>query len=128
MFNAGPSDGEAIGSYRGDPLYHASLGPAEYAELLAGIGFELLHVAEDAQARRTDGACACAELTRASTASTQGHLFKTMAIRAGRQSGRLAKGAENELVSTNPTASAIPVIDRAGSTSKVLARSMRRPT
>ncbi|MGA8962516.1 MAG: class I SAM-dependent methyltransferase, partial [Pseudolabrys sp.] len=40
MFNAGPSHGEAIGSYRGDPLYHASLGPAEYAELLAGIGFE----------------------------------------------------------------------------------------
>ena len=39
MFNAGPSHGEAIGSYRGDPLYHASLGPAEYAELLAGIGF-----------------------------------------------------------------------------------------
>jgi hypothetical protein len=51
MFNAGPSHGEAIGSYRGDPLYHASLGPAEYAELLAGIGFEIVaHVAEDAQA------------------------------------------------------------------------------
>src|SRR5262249_39623734 len=28
-FNAGPSHGEAIGSYRGDPLYHASLDPAE---------------------------------------------------------------------------------------------------
>ena len=51
MFNAGPSHGEAIGSYCGDPLYHASLGPAEYAELLAGIGFEIVaHVAEDAQA------------------------------------------------------------------------------
>ena len=51
MFNAGPGHGEAIGSYRGDPLYHASLAPAEYAELLAGIGFKIVaHVAEDAQA------------------------------------------------------------------------------
>jgi len=25
MFNTGPTHGEAIGSYRGDPLYHASL-------------------------------------------------------------------------------------------------------
>ena len=40
----------------------------------------------------------------------------------------LRNAAENELVSANPTASAIPVIDRAGSASKVLARSMRRPT
>ena len=39
MFNAGPSHGEAIGHYRGDPLYHASLDPAEYARLLDGIGF-----------------------------------------------------------------------------------------
>ncbi len=30
MFNTGPAFGEAIGSYRGDPLYHASLDPAEY--------------------------------------------------------------------------------------------------
>jgi len=30
MFNAGPRHGEAIGSYRGDPLYHASLSPGEY--------------------------------------------------------------------------------------------------
>ena len=51
MFNAGPGHGEGIGSYRGDPLYHASLAPAEYAELLAGIGFEIVaHVVEDAQA------------------------------------------------------------------------------
>jgi ubiquinone/menaquinone biosynthesis C-methylase UbiE len=51
MFNAGPAHGEAIGTYRGDPLYHASLTPAEYAELLAGIGFEIVaHVVEDAQA------------------------------------------------------------------------------
>jgi trans-aconitate methyltransferase len=51
MFNAGPRHGEAVGAYRGDPLYHASLDPAEYAKLLAGIGFEIVaHVAEDERA------------------------------------------------------------------------------
>jgi trans-aconitate methyltransferase len=50
-FNAGPSHGEAIGSYRGDPLYHASLDPAEYATLLKGIGFKIVaHVLNDLQA------------------------------------------------------------------------------
>jgi SAM-dependent methyltransferase len=42
MFNAGHAKGEAIGAYRGDPLYHASLDPAEYGALLAGAGFELI--------------------------------------------------------------------------------------
>jgi SAM-dependent methyltransferase len=42
MFNAGPAKGEAIGSYRGDPLYHASLDPTDYEALLAGAGFELI--------------------------------------------------------------------------------------
>jgi len=42
MFNAGFSHGEAMGSYRGDPLYHASLDPAEYKNLLAGFGFNLI--------------------------------------------------------------------------------------
>lgn len=42
MFNAGPSHGAALGSYRGDPLYHASLDPAEYDALLARFGFELI--------------------------------------------------------------------------------------
>ena len=42
MFNAGFSRGEAVGSYRGDPLYHASLDPSEYADLLANFGFELI--------------------------------------------------------------------------------------
>ena len=39
MFTSGPSDGEAIGSYRGEPLYHASLSPAEYRQLLTAHGF-----------------------------------------------------------------------------------------
>jgi SAM-dependent methyltransferase len=42
MFNAGPAQGEAVGAYRGDPLYHASLDPSEYEALLAGAGFDLI--------------------------------------------------------------------------------------
>lgn len=42
MFNAGFSQGEAVGSYRGDPLYHASLDPSDYEALLASVGFELI--------------------------------------------------------------------------------------
>jgi len=48
MFNAGSSHGEVVGSYRGDPLYHASLAPAEYEAALQRIGFEVVaHVVED---------------------------------------------------------------------------------
>jgi SAM-dependent methyltransferase len=51
MFNTGPAFGEGIGSYRGDPLYHASLDAAEYEHLLALCGFNLLdHVVEDPRA------------------------------------------------------------------------------
>lgn len=42
IFNAGFGHGEAMGSYRGDPLYHASLDASEYEALLAGAGFELI--------------------------------------------------------------------------------------
>lgn len=42
MFNAGFAYGEAAGSYRGDPLYHASLDPSEYEALLADVGFKLI--------------------------------------------------------------------------------------
>lgn len=49
MFTSGPSNGEAIGSFEGEPLYHASLAPEEYRALLAGQGFAVVaHVAEDA--------------------------------------------------------------------------------
>jgi cyclopropane fatty-acyl-phospholipid synthase-like methyltransferase len=51
MFNAGPRHGEAIGDYRGDPLYHASLSPAEYETLINRFGFETIeHAAEDQRA------------------------------------------------------------------------------
>ena len=48
MFTSGPRDGEAIGSFAGEPLYHASLDPAEYRSLLDRNGFRVVsHVVED---------------------------------------------------------------------------------
>ena len=48
MFTSGPAHGEAIGSYCGEPLYHASLAPSEYEALLSANEFDVLaHVAED---------------------------------------------------------------------------------
>jgi SAM-dependent methyltransferase len=42
MFTSGPAQGETIGSCFGEPLYHASLDPAEYRQLLAANGFAVL--------------------------------------------------------------------------------------
>ncbi|NKN38578.1 class I SAM-dependent methyltransferase [Agrobacterium sp. a22-2] len=42
MFTSGPAEGEAIGTFEGEPLYHASLAPDDYQRLLEGHGFELL--------------------------------------------------------------------------------------
>ena len=48
MFTSGPRHGEAIGEFGGEPLYHASLDPAEYRSLLDRNGFRVVsHVAED---------------------------------------------------------------------------------
>jgi SAM-dependent methyltransferase len=48
MFTSGPSAGERIGSYQGEPLYHASLDGGEYRRLLRDNGFGVVeHVAED---------------------------------------------------------------------------------
>ena len=48
MFTSGPAHGVAIGSYRGEPLYHASLGEAEYRALLEANGFDVAaHAVED---------------------------------------------------------------------------------
>lgn len=48
MFTAGPGQGEAIGTFQGKPLYHASLAREEYESLLAAHGFRLLdHIVED---------------------------------------------------------------------------------
>lgn len=48
MFTSGPAHGEAIGSFGGEPLYHASLDAAEYRRLLVTNGFEeRAHVVQD---------------------------------------------------------------------------------
>jgi SAM-dependent methyltransferase len=48
LFTSGPADGVAIGSYHGEPLYHASLAPQEYRALLAQSRFEVVaHAAQD---------------------------------------------------------------------------------
>jgi SAM-dependent methyltransferase len=51
MFTSGGSEGEAIGSYHGEPLYHASLDTAEYEALLDANGFTVL------EHRRDDPEC-----------------------------------------------------------------------
>jgi SAM-dependent methyltransferase len=42
MFTSGPRHGEAIGQFRGEPLYHASLAPGEYRALFAAHGFAVV--------------------------------------------------------------------------------------
>lgn len=50
MFTSGPGFGEAIGSFGGEPLYHASLDADEYRALLNASGFAVeAHAVEDAQ-------------------------------------------------------------------------------
>ncbi len=50
MFTAGPGHGEAIGTFHGKPLYHASLAREDYESLLAAHGFRLLdHTVNDPQ-------------------------------------------------------------------------------
>jgi SAM-dependent methyltransferase len=48
MFTSGPAHGVAMGTYRGEPLYHASLDGAEYRALLDANGFDVVsHAVED---------------------------------------------------------------------------------
>lgn len=48
MFTSGPAEGEAIGTFEGEPLHHASLAPDAYRALLDAHGFDVLaHKAED---------------------------------------------------------------------------------
>ena len=41
LFTSGPTEGESVGSWGGEPLYHASLNPAEYRTLLALNGYRV---------------------------------------------------------------------------------------
>lgn len=48
MFTSGPAAGEALGEYRGETLYHASLDPADYRALADTHGFDVVsYVPED---------------------------------------------------------------------------------
>lgn len=48
MFTSGPGKGEAIGTFEGERLYHASLAAEEYRALLDVNGFDVVdHVIED---------------------------------------------------------------------------------
>ena len=48
MFTSGRSDGEAIGEYCGEPLYHSSLEPQAYRDLLGAMGCAVrYYVADD---------------------------------------------------------------------------------
>ena len=48
MFTSGTSHGEAIGTYKDEPLYHGSLDGEEYRSLLDENGFDVVsHVVED---------------------------------------------------------------------------------
>ena len=50
MFTAGHFEGEAMGEFGGEPLYHASLSADEYEALLTKSGFEVVaSVAQDPQ-------------------------------------------------------------------------------
>jgi len=42
MFTSGGKQGQSIGAWQGEPLYHGSLDPAEYEELLAANGFAVV--------------------------------------------------------------------------------------
>jgi SAM-dependent methyltransferase len=53
LFTSGDVHGEAIGTYGGEALYHASLAAAEYRALLGGNGFGVVaHVADDVDCGR----------------------------------------------------------------------------
>jgi len=48
LFTAGPQAGARIGTFEGEALYHASLSPHEYRDLLAANAFEVVrYVPED---------------------------------------------------------------------------------
>ena len=47
LFTSGPRDGVALGTYHGEPLFHASLDPAEYRALLSANGFDVIAFVPD---------------------------------------------------------------------------------
>ena len=47
MFTGGDHEGEAIGQFAGEPLYHGSLDPEEYRRRLDDAGFEIIEQTQD---------------------------------------------------------------------------------
>jgi SAM-dependent methyltransferase len=47
MFTSGTENGVAMGTFGGEPLYHASLAPEEYRALLVAQGFEVVTYVEN---------------------------------------------------------------------------------
>jgi len=50
LFTSGPRGGVEMGTYRGEPLFHASLDPAEYRALLSANGFDVVAFVPDDEA------------------------------------------------------------------------------
>ncbi len=50
MFTSGPGRGIAMGQFEGEPLYHASLAPEEYRQLLKINGFKVIDMLAEDQA------------------------------------------------------------------------------
>lgn len=54
MFTSGTYDGEVVGKFLGDDLYHASLSPEEYRHQLDNIGFDVIdYIENDPRCDRT---------------------------------------------------------------------------
>ena len=47
MFTSGTANGEAMGTFEGQPLYHSSLAPEEYRSLLSESGFDVVQYVEN---------------------------------------------------------------------------------
>jgi hypothetical protein len=47
MFTSGPARGIALGTWQGQPLFHASLAPSDYRGLLAANGFHVVRMAAE---------------------------------------------------------------------------------
>ena len=53
LFTSGHRDGETIGQFQSEPLYHASLAITEYQQLLAAHGFDIIDYTVDAPTSAT---------------------------------------------------------------------------
>lgn len=64
IFTSGPGHGEAIGTFEGEPLYHASLDAAEYRTLLDENGFAVVAHGRRSNMRSPYGLARAAQVGR----------------------------------------------------------------